>query len=115
MLTNCEDALHLQPGLPGGALTQHKPDTSAVASQICSFCYDRGQAKKPTNVGDLLLQSFELKHRNLTAEDFGTSEQSSHDALPAADEAGDEADAPKKVVGNQTAGKLVSVCAQSKV
>ena len=94
LLTHCDDALQRQPGFPGGTLTQHKPNTTAFASRICSFCYTEGQAKKQTNVSDLLLQSFGLKHRNLSAEDCGTCEHLEHEALPAEDE-GDGAEAPQ--------------------
>ena len=114
LLTHCDDALQRQPGFPGGTLTQHKPNTTAFASRICSFCYSEGQAKKQTNVDDLLLQSFGLKHRNLSGADGGTFADLEHEALPAEDE-GREAEAPKKAIGNQPAGKLGSVCAQNRV
>ena len=94
LLTHCDDALQRQPGFPGGTLTQHKPNTTAFASRICSFCYSEGQAKKQTNVDDLLLQSFGLKHRNLSGADGGTFADLEHEALPAEDE-GREAEAPQ--------------------
>ena len=75
-----------QPGLPGGILAYHQPNTSSDATKIASYCYDIGQSRQSTNLSDVLRCSFSLKHRELSHADAeATKHEEDHEDETAKD------------------------------